>query len=186
MRLRTPALAAVLSIVSLLAGRAQQPDPIEMLTVPPDRLPLGCALSPSATANVGNQIVGGLWASLPITSNPWTGTDRRIIATIRERIEGPQPGPSAPLSRSEAARFRLALADGVEEAYAAVYMFQSQVIALYGVRYAATAKGAGFPTKPRLTGVKIGSVVAYIDGNANACSKAIEAHLAVLAQLQKW
>jgi hypothetical protein len=67
---------------------------INDLTVPPDRLPAGCTLSPSDSVHLdGNRIRGGLWAGLPIASNPWTGTDRPIVAFIRERMDGPPLEP---------------------------------------------------------------------------------------------
>jgi len=51
------------------------PRPISMndLTVPQDRLPAGCTLSPTASVRLdGNRVRGGLWAGLPIPINPWT------------------------------------------------------------------------------------------------------------------
>jgi len=42
--------------------------------------------------------------------------------TIRQRVEGPAPQPDGPpLDRRTASRYFLALADGVEEAYAALF-----------------------------------------------------------------
>jgi len=117
---------------------------INDLTVPPDRLPAGCTLSPSDSVRLdGNRIRGGLWAGLPITSNPWTGTDRPIVASIRERMGGPPLEPDGPpLDRPAASRYRLLLADGVEEVYAAIYLMQSDStpIVVYASRFTASAR----------------------------------------------
>ena len=92
------------------------------LTVPKDRLSRGCALSPTASARIdGNRVQGGLWAGLPIPTNPWSGTDRQIIASIRERVDGPLLVADAPPPTArELSRNSLLLADGVGEAYAAI------------------------------------------------------------------
>jgi len=105
---------------SLARAQPQFPDD---LTVPASRLATGCRLVPSATEHLaGNQMRMGLWAGFPIPTNPWTGTDRQIVAAIRERVDPPPltPDPPALDSRSDAA-FRLRLSDGVEAAYVAIY-----------------------------------------------------------------
>jgi hypothetical protein len=64
--------------------------PLADLTVPADRLPTGCGLSPSPwIRSSDNRVRSGLWAGLPISSNPWTGTDRAIVASIVERVIDP-------------------------------------------------------------------------------------------------
>ena len=56
-----------------------------------------------------------------ITSNPWKGGDRSLVAAVHERVVGSPPLPDGlPPSRAELVRFRLSLADNVEEAYAVV------------------------------------------------------------------
>src|SRR5947207_12255910 len=82
---------------------------------------------------------------LSVNGNPWIGTDRPLVATIRERVDAPPPvtdGP--PLSAPEATRFRLRLADGVEEAYAAVYKQDGPpAIVVYGLRFANATSNEG-------------------------------------------
>jgi hypothetical protein len=96
---------------------------LDRLTVPKDRLVPGCGLSPSNSVPLGpTQMRSGLWAGQPITSNPWSGDDRSIVAAIRERVvEAPRLPDGPPLSRAKLLRFRLQLADDVEQAYAAIY-----------------------------------------------------------------
>jgi hypothetical protein len=184
-----PSIAVAIVAVIWIAGatgpsQAPPSTGLRDLAVPLERLPAGCVLPPAPTVNDGgNRIRGGLWAYLPITSNPWTGTERQIVAAIHERIQGPQPGPDAPpLSRGERARFRLAFADGIEEAYAAVYTFEARSIVIYGVRSANNAKTARLPARSRLSGIRIGPIVAYLDGDGSLCSQAAAAHLSELAK----
>lgn len=111
--------------IAIAPGAAQSvlPRPVTLhdLTVPTDRLPTGCALSPAASLPLdGKRVRTGLWAGLPIAMNPWTGTDRPLIASIRERMDGPTLTPDGPPPTArELSRYRSRLADGVEEAYAA-------------------------------------------------------------------
>src|SRR5687768_15642469 len=117
-----PPLAIAVLLTS--AVQTQTNTTLQQLTVPAERLPAGCTLSPAPAQSIdGQHVRGGLWAGLPISRNPWVGTDRQIIASIRERVDPPSELPDGPpLSRAELARARLRLADGVEAGYAAVYL----------------------------------------------------------------
>ena len=96
---------------------------LDDLTVPADRLAAGCVVSPAPWVRLeGDTFRGGLWANLPIPTNPWSGTDAQLLATIRERIDPALLPDGPPLSRGELGRFRMKLAEGVEAAYAAVYI----------------------------------------------------------------
>src|SRR5687767_9606643 len=70
------------------------------LTVPDDRLPPGCRLKPAELTPAVNRqqgIVVGAGASGPVTPvNPWLGSDRRLAAAIRRRIDGMPPQPDGP------------------------------------------------------------------------------------------
>src|SRR5262249_22580328 len=165
------------------------------LTVPSDRLPQGCALSPSASVRESaNRVRGGLWAGLPIRSNPSTSSEPSVIAAIRVRITGPLVTRDPPaLSEHGLARFQLQLADGIDEAYAAVYLeFETQeLVTLYGLRFAEASAADEFwnntaartRKSPRVTGVLLGPIVAFGIGSPdNACLTAVASHLTSLQQ----
>ncbi len=146
------------------------------LTVPAERLPEGCALSPSAAP------------LYPIRTNPWVGTDAPERSMIRERIEGPVKTPDPPaLTRKELTAFRLHLADGVDEAYAAAYTQSARTpIVVYAMKLADTGAPADWrktpaPDSPSITRISLGSIAAIVIGDAGECRAAIAAHLASLA-----
>jgi hypothetical protein len=179
--------AAVVGIVLVLVtaeALAHDTLRLETLTVPESRLMAGCRLSPSAFVRLdGNQMRGGLWAGLPITTNPWSGNDPSITVAIRERVAvSPRPPDGPPLSGRELTRFRLQLAADVEQAYAAVYADEGmQPIAVYAVRFNASP----IPQSPAASGLPTGSLrlvrdrtAVVLAGNTGACSEAVGAYLA--------
>ena len=98
-----------------------QADPFNALAIPEQQLPGGCRI----VAAPGSPELGlraGRWGALPIDANPWRGTDRIAVAAIRERMDPPQMVPDGPpLHPRDLAAFRRNLADGAEQAYAAIY-----------------------------------------------------------------
>lgn len=159
----------------LTQSAARPPLALRGLTVPQERLPPGCAAVSSDKAG------------LPIDRNPWAGSDRQIVAAIRERMDGPVRVPDGPpATRRELAQYRLQLAEGVEEAYAAVYRQPDPgqaLIIVYGSRFSDPSArvqrpgfggGAGNEKILRLT---MGSTVVVLHGDGGACSKAIGAYL---------
>jgi len=95
--------------ISFPSASAQSDFALASLTVPPDRLPTGCTLPASERID--------RWAS----TNPWIGADLPVIATIRESM-GPMPlVTDGPLTSGDHTAYRLALANGVTEGYAALY-----------------------------------------------------------------
>jgi len=158
------------------------------LAVPAEHLRDGCALAAANSVRLdGTRVAAGLWLSLPIDTNPWTGTDRRVIATIRERIGGPVLTPDGPpLSRREVARYRLQLADGIEEGYAAIYHRPGAdgLTALYALRFSSEEKAieASAPRKsrPGLDPVRVGSVMIVVTG-AGPCFDGVSRHVRSVA-----
>src|SRR5229473_812071 len=137
-------IALVLSITTLACGVRgvtrtvlRRPYTMKDLTVPKKRLPAGCGLVPAPSVSLGgNRVQYGLWAGLPVPTNPWSGTDRPTIVEIRERMDGPSLVPDGPPPTArEISRYRSQLANGVEEGYAAIY---TQSVVVYAVRFAAT------------------------------------------------
>ena len=154
--------AIVLSSVLAVAGAQTS---LEQLTLPAEHLPAGCTMPSSPTTSDAQGVRGGLWANLPITSNPWIGAEPPVIATLRERFEPPRrvvDGP--PLSRPEAARARLRLAEGVEQAYAAVYAdASSRLVVVYALKMAG--------------GLELQTSVV---GNTSTCYEAVRTHVSRL------
>ena len=147
----------ILLVLATAETRGQGAIVFESLTVPQSRLVAGCSLSPTDTVSLGgNRMRVGLWAGLPISSNPWQGDVRSIVAAIRERVVPSPQTPDGPLlSRAELARFRLQLAEDVEEAYAAIYADAgTHLVAVYAVRFKTTP----VPDQPRGAAASRGSV----------------------------
>jgi hypothetical protein len=173
--------AVALALIAVAIGAAQRGPVGEVtlrdLTVPPASLPDGCALAATPVA-----------ALYPMRENPWIGTDAPSRAMIRERIEGPVMTADPPgLTRKDLAAFRLHLADGVDEAYAAVYK-QSETTPI--VVYAMRLTDAGTPSdwretpahdNPRISRVSLGSIAAIVIGDGGKCFTAVGAHLRGLA-----
>ena len=160
------------------------------LTVPAERLPAGCVLAPGSTKGLdGNRVQTRNWTGLRIPTNPWAGADTSLVASIRERMDGPTPVPDGPpLSPTEAARFRLHFADGVEEAYAAIYeQSEAELIVVYAARFASREKAVEYRSysrssnNPRVIRVAVGPIVAMVQGDAGACFNAVGVHLRSLA-----
>ena len=187
LRGNTPDATATAPTRSGMAQTAErQPVAIEELTVPVDRLPPGCALAPAPSISMGgNRVRSGLLAGLP--ANPWTGTDRRLMAEIRERIDAPAALPDGPpLDAKELSRYRAQLADGLEQAYGAVYIDAAQLIIVQAVQFAPTEPASEFASarahvsNSRMMRVQIGRITAIVTGDG-ACSRAVGAYLATLA-----
>jgi hypothetical protein len=166
---RVVALGIVLSTAGI---PAQSPIVFENLTVPPARLVAGCRLSPSPAV---------LAATPAVPSNPWRGDDRLLVATIREGITGSPPLPDGPpVSKAELARFRLQLADDVEEAYAATYSDAgANRVTVFAVRFK-----TGVPDLPRRAAAPRESIrlvrdrtVVVASGLAGPCFQSIAAYL---------
>jgi hypothetical protein len=174
--------------VAMAFGAAQRgPAPevtLRDLTVPAERLPRGCALSPAPAARAA------LAPSVtPIRENPWIGTDGPTVASIRERIDGPIVATDPPsLTVKGLGAFRLRLADGVAEAYAAVYtQGDARSVEVYALKFAGatpaadSAGGDRMARNPGIIRVTMGSIVAVANGDGGSCFQAVSAHLKSLA-----
>jgi hypothetical protein len=151
------------------------------LTVPADRLPSGCVLSTPPDPDPGDGRVHG-W-SWDFPTNPWIGTEPRLVGSIRQRIEAPLAIPdAASFSRGTQSRTLLAFAEGVEEGYGALYT-QSDAgqIAVYAVRWTDRDRSS-FGQADRSPRIIIGSIVARVLGDGGACAQRIEAYLRGLAE----
>jgi hypothetical protein len=179
-------LAVLLHSASMLG---QSPTPplvtLEKLTVPKDRLPEGCAIKPiQPDAKPFKSTVPGLLPS-EVTANPWIGTDRRILASLRELVDGPnaiRPPDAPPLSQSESSALLLRLADGVDEGYAATYAQAGPDLGVIALRFSsahevdldlprANSKGAGN------TALQIGQIRVVVYGDGGRCSDAITGYV---------
>ena len=154
-------LAAFLSIWFLDRPEAQFP--LEALTVRGETLPAGCVVVPSNTQELDrNRVRTGLWAGLPISTNPWTGNEPTVVIAIRERLQPAArmvDGP--PLSKRELARARMRLAEDVEAAYVAVYTdADDQLITVYALRFTTDTE-----------------VVTRVTGPAGECRDAVMHHI---------
>ena len=184
----------ILSIsIGMAAGATQgflRPVTLDQLTVPIERLPAGCALSPAASERAGDQVRAGLWAGLPISTNPWVGTDTRLIALISERIAPSRMPDGPPLTMRESTRVRANLANGVEEAYAAIYVESSltPLVVVHGLGFASTDDAGDFLRNARASNrstrvaVATGRIVATVSGDGGQCFQAVEAHLESIAK----
>ena len=181
-------LAAFVPVAFARAGFSPALIPtMQQLTVPQDRLGDQCRLTPSSSQSLGgNRIMYGLWGNLPIETNPWTGVDRRVIASIRVRISGPPIVPDGPPPTArELARIRDRLADGVEEGYAAFYSQPGpQQLVVYGLKFAPDDMPQIFrlstPSSPRVrvpSQFDIGLIHVFLFGDEGPCSQAIKAYL---------
>jgi hypothetical protein len=176
------AAVAVCSVSVILVGAPRQDlKGLDELTLPTSRLPAGCHLSaaPSRPAT-GDRVQGGLWAGLPITSNPWTGGERPIVAAIRERLDGPTMLPDGPpLERRELEKFRAHLADGVEVAYAAIYSSDNPgLVVVYAVRFASERSTAAAVRATARTGLRFvsGRTLVGVSGDSS-CFPAVATYL---------
>ena len=149
------------------------------MTVPQERLPVACALAAAPA-----------FISLRITTNPWLGTDGPVVASIRERLGRSSALPDGPpLTPGQLARFRLRLAEGIEEGYAAVYQQSSPaLVVVYGLRFASIPsrdellRDIRTPPNPRVMSVAVGSILAVVHGDGGECAEAIGTYLVSLAK----
>jgi hypothetical protein len=194
MRIRFALLAlASCLLVNATTGATQPVMNLSALTVPPDRLPPGCMLAPE-DRSAANPPQGAAVVAAPpgimAPTNPWVGTDRQIVAAIRQRIEGARPEPDGPpLDLAAAAAYRLKWADHVVEAYRARYRSGDEsAIDVFAVRFDDEALASPTPpagkTRVRLgvaNRLVMGPTVVLVSAVAsNGCFQRINEYVASL------
>ena len=157
------------------------------LTVPDNRLPAGCTVPHADAERIdGNQVRSGRWAALPLTRNPQTSSEPGLIVEVRERLGGSPLLPDPPaVSGRDVARFRLRLAEGIEEAYAATYEQSDAVgiVVVYGLRFPDARAASEFWSGARaaknggITAVISDAIIAVVSGPGGACRDAVAAHV---------
>lgn len=158
---------------------AQRAIALADLAPPADRLPPRCVIAPTGYA-----------IGLRVSSNPWRGADRVITGAIRERVARSARVPDAPtFTADEAARFRLRLADGIDESFVAVYRNGGpELVVLYGLRFSAPHGPEQQALEATCSGaasmdlVTIGNIVAAVHGAPSPCALSLYAYLQTLSQ----
>ena len=166
-----------------LSQTSQRPVTMQDLSVPRERLPAGCSLEPPPPPGVG-----GSWGGLGTTSNPWMGTDRRIVASVRASVDGPRLLPDGPPPTTRLVRRSFSgLADGVEEAYAAFYeqlgVKGIEEIGVYAFRLSVGERPDVMRRSLQAgTRIELGRTVAALRGPDGPCFQAIQTHLRSLVK----
>lgn len=168
-------LVAVLSgsMVTLTSSQL----PLQSLTVPAERLPRECRLAPARKSASGQpQTIG--YPNL--TENPWVGTDRPKLRSIRQVVDGP-PYWNGPEEWSR-------LSDGVVEAYRAIYVVATDRVEVnvYAVRFD-NPKLAARALLSKVAGAQVmakgSTVVRVISSGDGECTKRIIAYITSLKAL---
>ena len=183
-------VATSLALGSSAAQGVRAPVTLHDLTVPQEWLPAECTLPPQPSVRLDdNKIRGGLWANLPISTNPWAGTDIPAMVSIRERMDAPWEPDGPPLTARQRARFRMKLAEDVDAAYAAIYMQagSDHLVVVYGLKFGSAEEAVeswnnARAKNPILVGVAIGRIVAIVSGHGGQCFHTVETHLKSLAK----
>ena len=184
-------MAATVWTLTVPAMSGQSELSLDALTVPSGRLQPGCSLPPAPNVKVeGKAIRAGLWAGLPISSNPWRGDDAAALAAIYQRIAPPEEVPDGPpLSPRELALFRARFARDLEEAYAALYAPTSanpsdvpSLVAVYAVRFKDLRAIDRLRSNPKLAAnVRSSGRTAFVlTGRDSQCLEIVADHLRTL------
>ena len=197
--LKTPLLGVVGVSILLQTPAVTLAD----LTVPADKLPAGCALKviqPSRQEAISTTPGGGrlmrIIVATPslqppgITANPWSGTDGKPVAWLRQSVDGYSArlpdGP--PLTERQANAMFLRFAEGVESAYSATYTYttasvypESRDLAVHAVQFAPGVQSSRrFSYTSDALVIERGRIRAIFKGDRGPCATAIEKHLTSL------
>jgi hypothetical protein len=144
-----------------------RPVALSDLTVPRERLAEGCALSPGPV--------------LGLSTNPWLETDRQAVASLRQGMGEVPVVTDAPLTRRDASSYKLLLAEGIEEGYAAVYTpSEGERTLVRALRF--SGRPPERSSKPLdTTRLEIGRIVVLVSGDRGECFRSVEAYLKSLS-----
>jgi len=180
----------------IAAASTQSALSLSALTVPAASLPGGCALTPPPAPALA-QVSGGGANSIQLSprfgfpTNPWSGTDRKIVAMVHRAIDGPEPVrplPDLPPTASGgAAASERKWAENILEAYRAEYVSgDTGRVEVFAVTFS-DAKLTVAPDSlsavlnpPRETGHRIvrGATVVRVSVHTSAaCFGAVRAHI---------
>lgn len=166
------------------AVAAQEPPEVALAELATAKgLPPDCTLVNSAPQPF---TIGLTIPDIRVPSNPWTGSDRAIVAAVRETVYGAPKLSDAPLMTTPTLRqFLLRLADGVDEAYVAAYEQKGLGRTfVYGLRFAASTQVPSLPAataKPWIRAqVGAGRLIAAVHGKSGECADALASHMKTL------
>ena len=180
--IRSASCVAIVVLTLPIALSSQRaPDLLDQLTVT-SQLPEGCSLA------VDRHSVG-LSQPAGIDSNPWRGSDREVIASIREMMYGPARVPDGPpLDADALSRFLLRLSEGIGAGYIALYSQQrSEDVAVYALTFSSSTRAVNHRnaarTNPRpAVWFEKGNTVVAVYGDEGPCSRAIRSHIEFLTR----
>ena len=157
------------------------------ITVPNDRLPAGCGLAAAPSERLErNRVRSGLWTGLNIRTNPWIGIDVPILAAIHERLAPTEAPDGPPLTPVQARRYFLRLADGIDQAYVAIYREQdvSDLTTVYGLQFPTTEAALAFARNVRAASNAVvnGRIAAFSAGHDSDCFQAIREYVSRLSR----
>lgn len=190
-------LVCAVSIVCASAGpSAQTPVDLQTLTVPAERLPAGCALRPDAPADPQPAVVQADGALRVRTSrtvafsapeNPWSGSDRRTVVTLRRLIEpSPELPDAPPLTMAERSELERRWVEHVTDGYWALYESPEGAVEVVAIAFDDPKLAAASPSvrdqqhTPSATSARIllnNVVVALRGASSGACFEAVAAHV---------
>lgn len=186
-------LAAFLLVGVVVPGEAQFGPRLDALTMPNRALPSDCALKqPAAKPAPSSRAQGTVTRSVewsPFPTNPWSGTDRKLVTEVRQAIDGtPRLPDGPPLEPRDAAVFLLKWADDVVDAYRAVYASSGgSEVGVWAVRFnddnlakPEPPPGTIHPTRSRgfRSRLVLGATVVLVTAPAsNECVRAIDGYI---------
>lgn len=183
----------LLVALTLAVGSArllsQSPTLLTSLTVPDSELSTGCRLRPFVPPQKKASVTGAVTtpaSAFPYPSNPWSGTDGRLLIETRRRIDISPTGAGAtdPTPADDKA-MRAQSIEHVVEAYHAMYDGPNGSVDVAAIRFddpsLATSKRSVqslLNGSPRANQIVKGAVVVQINGNSTTdCYRAIDTYV---------